>query len=109
MVMLNEFDVLGRFIPKFVVNDETGCWEWTGVRSGSERGGYGYLKVGGKHQPAHRVSYELFVGPIPDSLEIDHLCMVRRCVNPRHLRTATHAENMGAARRARMVKMTRAT
>ncbi len=43
---------------------------------------------------AHRVSYELHKGPIPDGLFIDHICRTRCCVNPNHLRAVTHAQNM---------------
>jgi len=43
---------------------------------------------------AHRFSYEYFVGPIPHNKEIDHICRVRHCVNPAHLRTVSHRENV---------------
>ena len=43
---------------------------------------------------AHRVSYELFRGPIPDGLQIDHLCRIRHCVNPDHLEAVTQRENI---------------
>lgn len=43
--------------------------------------------------PAYRFAYEFLVGPIPDGLELDHLCRVRLCVNPAHLEPVTHAEN----------------
>ena len=43
---------------------------------------------------AHRLSYETFVGPIPDGKELDHVCGVRRCVNPSHLEPVTHHENV---------------
>ena len=42
---------------------------------------------------AHRVAYELTNGPIPDGLELDHLCRVRHCVNPSHIEAVTHREN----------------
>lgn len=43
---------------------------------------------------AHRVAYELVVGPIPDGLQLDHLCKVRKCVNPAHLEAVTCGENI---------------
>ena len=55
------------------------CWEWTARR---DRNGYGVLKSGRKNRRAHRISYEMFVGPIPEWLQLDHLCRVRHCVNP---------------------------
>lgn len=62
------------------------CWEWVG---GVSTQGYGRLGDG----YAHRISYEVMVGPIPDGLELDHLCRNRRCINPNHLEVVTAAEN----------------
>lgn len=64
-----------------------GCWEWTGH---IDSNGYGKASRGW----AHRLSYEAFVAPIPEGLEIDHLCRNRRCVNPEHLETVSRAENL---------------
>lgn len=68
-----------------------GCWLWT---AGMDTNGYGNFRWGGKMGKAHRYSYELHVGPIPDGLQIDHLCRVRNCVNPAHLEAVTIRENV---------------
>ncbi|WP_406263587.1 HNH endonuclease signature motif containing protein [Streptomyces chartreusis] len=78
-------------------NGPDDCWPWTGTLS---KTGYAWTGTPGNrtgHVPAHRLVYETFVGPIPDGLDIDHLCHVaeqckggftcphRRCCNPKHL------------------------
>lgn len=71
---------------------ESGCREWMGKRDSA---GYGQLNMAGhKAWLAHRLSYETFVGPIPEGLTIDHLCENPPCINPEHLEPVTNAENM---------------
>lgn len=70
--------------------DANGCWLWTGARSSN---GYGAVSIGGRVVGAHRAVYELLAGPIPAGLQLDHLCRVRRCVNPAHLEPVTAREN----------------
>lgn len=67
------------------------CWIWKGSRSVA---GYGYVRSGSRNTCAHRVVYELLVGPIPEGLVIDHLCRNPSCVNPAHLEPVTQAENI---------------
>lgn len=66
-----------------------GCWLWTGCLSD----GYGKISWNGKNVRAHRVSYELIHGPIPDGLVTDHLCRNRACVNPAHIELVTSRIN----------------
>lgn len=81
-----------RFWEKVQPEPMSGCWLWTGTKKFD---GYGELTVGGrKHVRAHRFSYELLVGPIPEGLDLDHLCRVRACVNPRHLEPVTRQINL---------------
>lgn len=94
---------LERFVEKV---DATGdCWEWTGTRSL----GYGRFMVSNdRHMTwAHRAAWELLVGPIPDGLQLDHLCRNRGCVNPDHLEPVTSRLNtlrspIGAGAKARV-------
>lgn len=78
-----------RFTEKFVVRPD-GCWIWTASTCGA---GYGQFWLDGRYHRAHRVSYEMFVGPIPEGLVIDHLCRQPLCVNPAHLEPVTRREN----------------
>lgn len=72
------------------LNPETGCIIWTGALSR----GYGYVGDRGKVRSAHIIAYELVKGQIPKGLELDHLCRVRRCINPDHLEPVTRQTNI---------------
>ena len=67
-----------------------GCWNWKGPKSGI---GYGGFNIYGKKFRAHRFSYELVKGNIPEGLELDHLCRNKLCVNPSHLEAVTQRIN----------------
>lgn len=80
-----------RLLSKVTAHDG-GCWLWTGARLPA---GYGLLGTPkGMSRLAHRISYEIFVGPIPAGLNIDHLCRNTSCVNPAHLEPVTQRENV---------------
>lgn len=93
--------LLERLMRLTTVTDT--CWLWNGAKYD----GYGRI---GPVPPAkglllvHRVTYEAHVGPIPEGLQLDHLCRVRHCCNPAHLESVTHQENIRRAMRAHCIR-----
>lgn len=77
--------------------EPTACWVWTARLNPKGYGQFSWSHDGKRTWFAHRVSYLLFNGPIPDGAEVDHLCRNRRCVRPSHLEVVTHAENVRRA------------
>lgn len=86
-----------------------GCWIWLGAMT---KGGYGLMTIRTNKRPAvrcaHRVSYEAYIGSIPDGLTIDHLCRRTWCVNPEHMEPVTIKENIlrGEGPSARQARQT---
>lgn len=68
-----------------------GCWWWTAAKCGN---GYGHIRHQGRVLYAHRVSFQLYVGEIPQGLHVLHSCDNPLCVNPAHLSVGTHQDNM---------------
>lgn len=83
--------MLGHRVASRITFADDGCWLWNGA---VQSRGYGSVGDGGRTHLAHRWVYERLVGPIPDGLTIDHLCRVKRCVNPDHLEPVTAAVNL---------------
>lgn len=90
-----------RRLREKLIFDAAGCWLFSGQLNNA---GYGVLRVGSQSDGSrrwalvHRLAYEGIAGPIPSGLELDHICRVRSCARPSHLRAVTHRENLLAGR-----------
>lgn len=88
---------LERLMAKVTQHPDNGCWVSSIVSP------LGYARVGlpdGRKLMGHRLVYEMLVGPIPEGLELDHLCRNHACVNPAHLEPVTHLENVRRGEKA---------
>lgn len=74
-----------------MVEKTDSCWLWTG---GKTPGGYGKFWNGKREEVAHRFAYRLLAGAFDETLDLDHLCRVRHCVNPAHLEPVTRSVNL---------------
>ena len=82
--------LLSKIESRFIPEPNSGCWIWIG---NVKKNGYGSLTVKNQNFYAHRLAYEIFVGPIPKDKVLDHKCRVKCCCNPQHLEAVTQAEN----------------
>lgn len=76
-------------LDRITVN-ENGCWIWDGTR---HEDGYGIIFISGKREYVHRIMYQLFIGPVNNKRELDHLCRNPSCCNPLHLEAVSSREN----------------
>lgn len=96
----NKFHKYHGTSPEFRLMDRVKktptCWLWQGQINSW---GYGQLMVEGKYLAAHRLSWTLKRGDIPEGKSVLHTCDVRNCVNPEHLYLGSHEENMADRKR----------
>ena len=79
-----------KYVEKPIFNN-LDCWKWKGYKNIK---GYGQIWVKPKLYPAHRISFLMYKGSIPNGMVLDHICRIRNCVNPWHLRVVTVKENV---------------
>lgn len=88
---MSQTDFLARYGNKIQPEPNSGCWLWIGAWSDR---GYGVVRKNKRIMFAHRLSYEMEYGAVPDGLELDHKCRVKCCVRPDHLEAVTHHVNV---------------
>lgn len=96
MTILNNLDddysaIIRQRVKDYSVETLTGCHEW---QKHVQPAGYGVIKIHRKSQQAHRASYAVNVGPIPDGMVVMHKCDNPRCVNPEHLAIGSNSDNV---------------
>jgi hypothetical protein len=89
-----------RLLVRCIPEPNSGCWLWLGALC-NPRYGYGSFFLNGRHETAHRASWLIFCGSIPQGMEIDHRCRNPYCVNPEHLRPLSVADNRAPGLRLR--------
>lgn len=91
-------DIMDLYPDQVIPEPNSGCWLCASNNNGF---GYAQFKLGGRRVSAHRLSYELSIGRIPEGFEVDHRCRLTCCVNPDHLEAVTQFENKRRANRDR--------
>jgi hypothetical protein len=92
---------LARMESRITRDLATGCWNWDRIGT---PGGYGIIGIRGRRTVAHRGVWELLRGPVPEGMDLDHLCRNRLCVNPDHLEVVTRSTNLRRGFEARGCK-----
>lgn len=91
-MILSQKEHWAEYLRARISVNNNDCWEWKQRLNHNGYGAFNNRKLP-KFHLAHRAAYEIFVGPIPHGLVIDHLCRNRRCINPAHLEAVTPVEN----------------